>query len=299
MPAPRLYFFIGKGGVGKSTTSALTALHLAETGRRTLLVSMDPAHNQRDIFDMPFSERPRHVNSDLSVREIDVDYWVKRYLKETRNQIRRTYSYQSAFNLQDHFKILQFSPGLEEFALLLAFEDVVHNAEDRDTIVFDMAPTALSLRFFSLPAISLVWLSELLKLRHSICDKKEIISKIKLGCKSIETDRVKAKLNSLIQNHTHLKTHFTSDRTRIQLVMNNDRLSFSEARRIRKRLEDISICIARVVVNKVAPGDTTAEIAREFPGQPLATLPFVPGGILGLKGMQQFMAAHPEAFERL
>jgi len=69
---PQIYFFIGKGGVGKSTSSALTAVHLAAAGRRTLLVSMDPAHNQRDIFDTPFSEKPRPVADGLSVKEIDL-----------------------------------------------------------------------------------------------------------------------------------------------------------------------------------------------------------------------------------
>lgn len=273
MATPQLYFFIGKGGVGKSTTSALTAVHLATAGRRTLLVSMDPAHNLRDIFDTPFTEKPCPVARGLTVKEIDTDYWIKRYLKQTRDQIKRTYTYQSAFNLQDHFKILQFSPGLEEYALLLAFENVVHSAENQDAIVFDMAPTALSLRFFSLPAVTLVWLNELLKLRNSINAKKDIISKIKVGRKSIETDRVKEKLNRLIQTHTHLKAHFMSPDTHIHLVMNNDRLSFSEALRIRKRLADIPIGIARLVVNKMGPGETTTDIADAFPRQRLATLP--------------------------
>jgi arsenite-transporting ATPase len=93
--------------VGKSTSSALTAVHLAAAGRRTLLVSMDPAHNQRDIFDTPFSEKPRPVADGLSVKEIDTDYWTSRYLKQTRDQIKRTYAYQSAFNLQDHFNVLR------------------------------------------------------------------------------------------------------------------------------------------------------------------------------------------------
>ncbi len=299
MTTPQLYFFIGKGGVGKSTTSALTAVHLAATGRRTLLVSLDPAHNQRDIFDISFTEKARQVAENLDVKEIDTDYWIERYLKQTRDQIKRTYTYQSAFNLQDHFKILQFSPGLEEYALLLAFENVVHRSMDQDVIVFDMAPTALSLRFFSLPAITLVWLNQLLTLRKSICDKKEIISKIKFGRKTFETDRVKKKLNALIQAHTHLKSHFMSPDTHIQLVMNSDRLSFSEALRIRKRLADIPIDIARVVVNKIGPEETTTDIADAFPGQRLATLPLVPGGILGLSGLQQFAAAHPDTFAGL
>ena len=296
MAAPQIYFFIGKGGVGKSTTSALTAVHLATAGQRTLLVSMDPAHNQRDIFDTPFSEKPRRIADNLSVREIDTDYWISRYLKQTRDQIKRTYVYQSAFNLQDHFKILQFSPGLEEYALLLAFENVVHKSGSHDAIVFDMAPTALTLRFFSLPAITLVWLNELLKLRSAICEKKEIISKIKCGRKEFETDRVKKKLNELIRTHTHLKSHFMSGDTHVHLVVNNDRLSLSEAIRIRRRLADIPIDIARVVVNKVAPGASVDDIADTFPNQRVSRLPEVAGGIIGLPALQQVAAAYPDPF---
>jgi arsenite/tail-anchored protein-transporting ATPase len=296
MATPQIYFFIGKGGVGKSTSSALTAVHLAATGRRTLLVSMDPAHNQRDIFDTPFSEKPRPVAENLSVKEIDTDYWTSRYLKQTRDQIKRTYAYQSAFNLQDHFNVLRFSPGLEEYTLLLAFEHVVHGSNGHEAIVFDMAPTALTLRFFSLPAITLVWLNELLKLRKSICEKKEIISKIKFGRKEFETDRVKEKLNALIQTHTHLKAHFMSTDTHVNLVVNNDRLSFSEALRIHKRLAGIPIDIARIVVNKITPEETVDDIAQAFPRQRLSRLPLVPGGILGLPALQSFVAAYPEAF---
>lgn len=299
MATPRLYFFIGKGGVGKSTTSALTAVHLAASGRRTLLVSMDPAHNQCDIFEMPFCEKPRSIDEYLAVKEIDTGFWIDRYLKQTRDQIKRTYAYQSAFNLQDHFKILQFSPGLEEYALLLAFEHVVHGSPGHDAIVFDMAPTALTLRFFSLPAITLVWLNELLKLRISICDKKEIISKIKFGRKEFETDRVKEKLKALIQTHTHLKSHFISADSHVHIVMNNDRLSVSEAVRIHRRLADIPIDIAGIVVNKVAPEETVGGIADAFSGQQIALLPMVAGGILGLPALQQLVKRLPDVFAKI
>ena len=202
---PQLHFFVGKGGVGKSTTSALTALFLAASGRETLLVSMDPAHNQRDLFETEFSEKPRPVRERLAVKEIDTGYWIRTYLKQTREHLSKSYLYQSAFNLQDHFKVLQFSPGLEEYALLLAFENVLASGKGKDVVIFDMAPTALTLRFFSLPAITLTWLGELLKLRNEICRKKEIISKIRIGACELERDRVKNKLETLIEGHTRLR----------------------------------------------------------------------------------------------
>ena len=104
---PQLQFYIGKGGVGKSTTSAITSVHLSRNSHDTLLVSMDPAHNQRDIFQHDFREKPKRVTNHLEVKEVNVDYWIEKYLKETENTIKQTYSYESAFNLQNYFNVLQ------------------------------------------------------------------------------------------------------------------------------------------------------------------------------------------------
>jgi arsenite/tail-anchored protein-transporting ATPase len=296
---PQLLFFIGKGGVGKSTSSALTAVYLASQPYKTLLVSMDPAHNQCDIFEQEFSEKPKKISETLMVKEVDTDLWIERYLKETTNQIKETYRYESAFNLQNYFNVLQFSPGLEEYALLLAFEDTLHKYGDQDFIVFDMAPTALTLRFFSLPFITLIWLEELLKLRSEIYRKKEIISKIKIAGIEIEQDRVKAKLQSLIGNYEHLQEHFLSDTTRVNLVMNNDKLSFSEAFRIRKKLTDISIVIDRIVINKLKADENTTGIEKEFRDQKIARLRLAPEGLTGYEVLQDYIAANTEAFQSL
>jgi arsenite-transporting ATPase len=195
--------------------------------------------------------------------------------------------------------VLQFSPGLEEYALLLAFEDTLHKYSDQDFIVFDMAPTALTLRFLSLPFITLIWLEELLTLRSEIYRKKEIISKIKIAGKEIEQDKVKAKLKSLIGNYEHLREHFMSDTTRVNLVMNNDKLSFSEAFRIRKKLLDISIAIDRIVINKVTPSENTEGIESEFKAQKITRIPFLAGGLSGYDALMDFISANTEEFQAL
>ena len=295
--SPQLLFFIGKGGVGKSTTSALTSIYLASKPYKTLLVSMDPAHNQCDIFEQDFFEKPKAVSETLLVKEVDTDFWIEKYLKETTDQIKETYKYESAFNLQNYFNVLQFSPGLEEYALLLAFEDTLKKYGDQDFIVFDMAPTALALRFFSLPFITLIWLEELLTLRSQIYKKKEIISKIKIAGREIEQDRVKAKLESLIGNYENLRQQFLSDTTRINLVMNNDKLSFSEAFRIRQKLSDISIAIDRIVINKLAQDESTTEIEKEFKEQKIGKLRLAPEGLTGYNVLKNYIEANTEAFE--
>lgn len=296
--SPQLLFFIGKGGVGKSTTSALTSVYLASKPYKTLLVSMDPAHNQCDIFEQDFSEKPKKVSETLMVKEVNSDFWIEKYLKETTNQIKETYKYESAFNLQNYFNVLQFSPGLEEYALLLAFEDTLHKYGDQDFIVFDMAPTALTLRFFSLPFITLIWLEELLTLRSEIYRKKEIISKIKIAGIEIEQDRVKAKLQALIGNYEHLREHFMADTTKVNLVMNNDKLSFSEAFRIRQKLLDINIAINRIVINKIGPSETTEKIENEFKAQKISRFPFLAGGLSGYAALRDYIAENAEAFQK-
>jgi arsenite-transporting ATPase len=160
---------------------------------------------------------------------------------ETRELIRKTNIYESAFSLQRHFKVLQFAPGLEEYRLLLGFENSLCHGSDKDVIIFNMVRTALSLRFFSVPRISLVWLKELLTLRDLICRKKEIISKIGLGSCELERDRVKQKIGTLAARHTRLQQCFADDATHVHLVMNADRLSLSKVVRNHKRLSDTSV----------------------------------------------------------
>ena len=291
---PELQFFIGKGGVGKSTTSALTAAHLSQHAKDTLLVSMDPAHNQRDIFQQKFSEKPRKIHERLSVKEVDVDYWMKKYLKETEKTIQQTYSYEGAFNLQKYFHVLRFSPGLEEYALLLAFENIIHTHKKKDVILFDMAPTALTLRFFSLPFITLIWLEELLKLRNRILKKKEIVSKIKIAGQEIEQDKVKARLYRLIQNYEHLREHFLSPETKINLVMNDDNLSLSEAFRIKSKLKYIGMHIDDVIVNKARKEAVSEEIREGFSRQQKRLFPLSESQLLGYEALQAYVKANQQ-----
>jgi arsenite/tail-anchored protein-transporting ATPase len=292
--APAIQFFIGKGGVGKSTTSALTALTLASASQDTLLVSMDPAHNQRDIFQEPFSEKPKQVMHLLSIKEVDTDYWIKTYLKDTESQLKKMYSYQSAFNIQNYYRVLKYSPGLEEYAMLLAFENILHTATDMDTIIFDMPPTALTLRFFSLPLITLVWLKELLLLRNKIFEKKEIVSKIKLGHKIIEQDKVKNRLGTLIESHNHLRDLFIAKATHINLVLNNDPLSLAEAIRIQQKLNDMGIKISSIILNNVKESKENSDIAGAFNGYPVKRFPHSSRDLYGMDALKAYILENSE-----
>ena len=145
---------------------------MANQGLEVLIVSLDPAHNQSDVFEDKLSDKPKKIAPRLLAMEIDQEYWIRRYLKDVHGQINRTYRYLTSFNLEKYFKVVKYSPGLEEYALLLAFQEITGKFSGMDCIVFDMAPTALSLKFFSLPSLSLIWINHLLALRREIIKKR-------------------------------------------------------------------------------------------------------------------------------
>ncbi len=288
-------FFMGKGGVGKSTSASLTSVYLAQQGFKVLIASLDPAHNQADIFKKGLSGKPTEVASNLFALEVDQDFWIKKYLKGVHDQINRTYSYLTAFNLDKYFKVIKHSPGLEEHALILAFNKISEEYDQNDFLVFDMPPTALALKFFSLPMLSLIWIENLLELRREIIKKRELITKIKLLKKEIERDKVLKKIIELKGDYENLKSTFESkERTQVNLVLNPDQLSFAESLRIMKGLKDIDISLNQIIYNKMQPDSSCVEIDQTFENIPRLNFPYSEVPLLGIDTLQGFLKANED-----
>lgn len=287
----QIIFFTGKGGVGKSSSSALYAYKLAKSGKRVLLNSIDPAHNLHDIFDCKLSSKPKKIIEGLSVMETNLDYWVKKYLSDTEKEMKEVYRYQEAFNLHKYFKTLKYSPGLEEYAVLLAMEDSIKQYSDYDYLIFDTPPTALTLKFLALPSVSLLWLKELVKFRRMILDKKQIVTKImdrKKG-KDVETDPILDRIEKLMRVYTKMSNLFIDkEQTKIIVVMNPDKLSLSESRDIYTRLKDLDMTIAYVILNKYKKENALTElIEKEFTESTIIRLEKQKTEIVGLECMDK------------
>lgn len=174
-------FFLGKGGVGKSTTAVLTSIYLSKKGKNVLLVSLDPAHNLSDILNKKLSDKSTSVKQNLKAIETDNEYWIKKYLNEIENKIQKSYNYLTALNLHDHFNLIKYSPGIEEYGLIKAYESIMKEYSHNDYLLFDMPPSALTLKFFNLPSLTLLWLEKLLLMRKEINNKKKSFLKLNLG----------------------------------------------------------------------------------------------------------------------
>lgn len=287
-------FFIGKGGVGKSTASALAALKFSGKGVKTGLISMDPAHNIGDILETKCSEKSRKIKDNLWVKEVDEQIWMKRYLQETQQNMERRYNYHRAFALKNYFKVLRYSPGLEEYALTLAFGHILREFKDFQLLIFDMPPTALALKFFALPSLTLVWLNELQQLRRQIYQKKEIISRIKMGSKTLESDSILNKLKEMEEGQKRIQAIFQADTSQINLVVNEDPLSLAESLKIKKKLQELDKNIARIIINKSSNSEPPHELIREFPSAQIQRLTKTHLPLIGMQHLHAFLQENRE-----
>lgn len=246
-----IYFFLGKGGVGKSTLSALSAVFLAGQGKKVILTSLDPAHNLSDIFNIDFNDSATEVKDNLHVIETNHEKWIKSFLKKTEQQLSASYSYLSTFSMEKHFSVMQHAPALEEYALQQAFTDIVNKNKNADVLIFDMPPTALALKFLALPQLSLLWLENLLNLRNEILKKQEVITKLSLGAKTFERDRVLQNIN-IQQDYWESIDKLLKNKglTRFILVENPDVLSQKESQRIREKMRDLQMPVPLRALNK-------------------------------------------------
>lgn len=257
----KILFFVGKGGVGKSTVSTATALQLAETGKHVLLVSLDQAHNVGDILGRTVGDKPKTVSPNLDVAESDLKKWVKKYLQKTRQDMQSQYRYNVTLNLDHYINIMKHSPGTEEYAVLWAIEHYVHEyANSHDLIIFDTPPTALTLRIFAMPSVTRLWIKELRKMRKKILAGRRTINRLNpdnvpvKGALDEDKDAVYGHLGLLDDRVERMMAILTQE-SYISVVINNDRLSIAESERIKSELSELAIPLNSFCLNKLASKD--------------------------------------------
>jgi arsenite-transporting ATPase len=149
--AKKVIMFGGKGGVGKSTLSAATALHFASTGKKTLIISSDPMPSLSDIFEMPLGNLERKVKGteNLYSLEIGSDEVLKRWKKKFGPEV-----YEALSSLvpigEDIVDYIGGAPGIEEEFMLDYIIGLVDD-ESYEMIVWDTAPAGHTIRLLHLP----------------------------------------------------------------------------------------------------------------------------------------------------
>lgn len=154
---PSLAFFVGKGGVGKTTVAATYAVRTAKKNPRSrvLLVSTDPAHSLGDVLQRKLGGSPKAVNvggvAKLWAWELDAAALFGDFFRHYRESILEIVERGSLFSAAEIAPLLETAlPGMSEIAALLAIRDAIDSGKYSD-IVVDTAPFGHTLRLFSLP----------------------------------------------------------------------------------------------------------------------------------------------------
>jgi arsenite-transporting ATPase len=154
---PELVFFVGKGGVGKTTVSAAYAVRAAsrKSSKPVLLISTDPAHSIGDVLETRVGRKPANVKlgarNTLRVWELDSVALFRDFLDEHRAELIDTIESGSFFTREEIADLVETTlPGMAEIAALLAIQSAV-DSRRYSKIVVDTAPFGHTLRLFSLP----------------------------------------------------------------------------------------------------------------------------------------------------
>ena len=220
-----ILFVGGKGGVGKSTTAASLAVHLADSGEQILLVSTDPAHSLGDLFGAAVGDQKREIIPGLHALEIDPGQEVERYLARVKSTMRHYVQPTMYSEIERQIELTRHSPGSEEAALMDRVTTLMQEgATSHDRIIFDTAPTGHTLRLLALPEIMAAWTTGLLKSRERSDSLGKAVDRLR-GREQASGDE--------LAWFDDVKEEVTDERTqKIQEVLLERQRRFSKARRL-------------------------------------------------------------------
>ena len=246
----RLVLYTGKGGVGKTTTAAATAILAAERGRRTLVVSADAAHSLGDVLEQRLGPEPVAVAPGLEAVEIDARVETARHWGHIRDFLVRLFRHQGVEAVVA--EELALLPGAEELATLLAVEGFATSGR-WDFVVVDCAPTDSTLRLLTLPDIARRSLRIVLPLLQALSGAVVPVAK-HLVRAPLPDSRVFGDADALVNRQLRaLQRRVTQRETSVRIVVTPERLVIDEARRAWTELSLFELGCDAVVLNRLLP----------------------------------------------
>jgi arsenite/tail-anchored protein-transporting ATPase len=244
---PRISFFIGKGGVGKTTVAASYALwRTSKKPRRPLLLlSTDPAHSLGDVLREPLSDEPKRIQARLFAREIDAGVEVGRFLDDNRANILKVIEKGSFFTADEIGPLLDATlPGMAEIAGLLAIDEALE-ADKYEEIIVDTAPMGHTLRMFDMPG----HFAELLDFLRTASQRDEILA-ARFANKRLAPDPFLEQWSEMV---ARLRETLVSRESQIVMVSTPEPFSLEETLRASDWLideNDEEIPVSAIVLNR-------------------------------------------------
>ncbi|MFB2623098.1 MULTISPECIES: TRC40/GET3/ArsA family transport-energizing ATPase [Methanothermobacter] len=255
-------FIGGKGGVGKTTISAATALWMARSGKKTLVISTDPAHSLSDSLEREIGHTPTMITDNLYAVEIDPEVAMEEYQAKLREQASMNPG-MGLDMLQDQMDMASMSPGIDEAA---AFDQFLRymTTDEYDIVIFDTAPTGHTLRLLSFPELMDSWVGKMIKIRRQIGSMAKAFKNILpfMGDEEEEDRALQDMEATKKQINAAREVMSDPERTSFKMVVIPEEMSIYESERAMKALEKYSIHADGVIVNQVLPEDSDCEFCN-------------------------------------
>src|SRR5919204_750428 len=296
----RVLLFTGKGGVGKTTVAAATAVRAARAGHRTMIMSTDPAHSLADSFDTDIGSEPVRIALNVWAEQIDAQERLEANWREIQEYFIQLMNWAGVDTIQA--EELSVIPGLDEIFALIDVKTHVEEGE-HDLLVVDCAPTAETLRLLSLPEIMNWYIERIFPVERRVVKTiRPMLTKI--TSLPIAEDRVFGAVERLHRNLDAVRRILNDEKiSSVRLVVNPEKMVISEARRTYTYLSLFGYRVDAVVVNRIIPDDVTDPYFgkwKEIQAEHLATVheSFEPVPILTAKLFDREMVG-VELLERM
>ena len=253
-PPPSVVLYGGKGGVGKTTCAAAHALALSmrDSTSKTLVVSTDPAHSLGDVFERTLGDEPRAVTDSLFAVEVGSDRGQEAYRVVVETLVDEFRDAGLRVDEADLERLFEAGliPGGDEVA---ALEYIArYTGAEYDSVIFDTAPTGHTLRLLDLPEVLGETFAVASEVQRRVRRAARTARSMVLGPAAYWNDRDESdEVASLrerivgVDELLHDPTH-----TRFRVVLTPERMVIAETERLVSRLEDASVPLDSLVLNR-------------------------------------------------
>lgn len=290
----RVILFTGKGGVGKTSVAAATALRAAELGYRTIILSTDIAHSLSDSFDIQLGNEPKQISPNLWGQEIEIYQTMESYWGTIRKFVSALLAWRGMGDIvADEVAVL---PGMEELANLLYISRYQEEG-NHDVIIVDCAPTGETMRLLSFPEMMHWWMSRMFPLQRRVASVVRPVVKTltNIPVPGKEVFSAVEELFGEIDKIRELLTDCT--RSSMRLVVNPEKMVVKEAQRSLTYLNLFGYCADAVVCNRIIPEQVTDSyfkawkhsqkkyrrlIEESFSPLPILDVPLLENEVVGL-----------------
>jgi len=250
----RVLLYTGKGGVGKTTIAAATAVKSAELGYRTIILSTDAAHSLADAFDISLSGEPKAIAPNLWGQETEMSQTLKTYWSDIQDWMAALMAWRGLEEIiADEMAIV---PGMEELANLLYIVNYYYSGE-YDVIIVDCAPTGETLRLLSFPEHLRWWMEKMFPIGRTATSLVRPFVRPFLNI-PLPGDKVFQSAERLFEELARMRALLTDpEKASVRIVVNPERMVIKEAQRTFTYLNLYGYTTDLIICNRLIPEEVS------------------------------------------